>query len=1155
MKSIFNKLKSTVKQEQGMTLVEMLVAMALLMLIIFTFTPLFLQNFKNIRTAGEITQTSYEKASLIERLIANKGENAAGYEISVSDVPLTMTKDGDSTKTVSFGETTSAGTVNGTIIASNPNTPNSYSTFYTNDTTSRMLCFPSNLTDDFLTTDITVVPKGFAFNSDAESKTASAAGWHFKVSYTDEKGNKQTVGTQYYDIKFKKDGSTNVAVFTFKGGNNVICFEHSPLIIEYGQGVGDLQYSVEVEIGAPEIILVGEQASNGKYYYYATSGVDSNGHMDIIAKEMTGAPLTSAMNDVEWVEKGAGDDGNGGDNQYGYYVMGGDAGQVRRFWRNEKTGNYYWGGDVLNNYDNYLNESNDKSVASHENFNKTNTTQAMYKTIYRGEVSSGYVKSSEQNKHNLLFFYEGGLNIGDLNLGYGYQASAFNYFTANVTGNEDYYLTSSGVYKKNKKYGDDDEYYGVHADMDAEDYNKIIGWIEASDAVGSTLNINGYKKATDYEYADDSSLITITSVGAIKIDKSNSNYLSITGTSPNPYSEGKDVYPQQSYTLYCGYIPAVTDIYGWKTKGLVGWSQYVHVATLGAAYSSKSNSWYPTGLFGDIETVSTRLVGSVFGSLSYRDLLNYCDENTKDKDSRYPWPEVRDTYYYKPGTTVNSVSVAGQLLSGQGEDYYITAGNEIDITVGYLSEPYALGSQRPTSVVITNSVKSGDYFAIPNKDEGNYGEYNHAFFSGGLRNNVTMLDADSFHDDITGNNISVAVGYSLSYLFQNYSYISRLAQAYNTGLVYIRATGDGNYKDETGSMESGKGWSLKKETNVFHQFYGTDQYQDGSGNMTALGWNTYYHRAYFNLTYDNTRSPQVKYAPTIIEGAIKSDGVTRQYGTNCHPMAQTECSTVRWGLTWDSKPQFMWGTKNGSLFSWNYDYENPENSKITSVTKEFESYMWADRIGITRTVYLDDKGEVKSGPTYQKLRSSNDRAQFYDYTSVKNGTSDKYGFVSVLKDITDVEYADDCWVAVGTQSGKAPEQYCATNNCYSGNGEAASYINVKYCYDEANHLYAWKAVKIDNATNINFISITYSQGVWYLTGYVDKDNDGENDLDENAVIYYTTNPSDAASWKLARTHRKDGSYNSTTATAVYYDASGNKQEIDLTGINSIASQG
>lgn len=1126
MKSIFKSIKSTVKQKQGMTLVETLVAIALIMLIIFTFTPLFLQNFKNIRTAGEVTKSSYEKASLLERLIANKGENAPGYEISVSDVPLTMTKDGDTDKSVSFGSDSSAGQVHGTIIASNPNTPNSYSTFYVSDNTSRMLCFPSNLTDDFLTTEITLVPKGFAFNPTAENKNADQAGWHFKVSYTDENGNKQTVGKQYYDIVFKKDGATNVAVFTLKGGNNVICFEHSPLVIEYGQGVGDLQYSTKIEVGAPEIILVGEKASDGKYYYYATSGVDEYGRMDLIAKEMTGSPLKSAMNDVEWVGVGSGDDGNGGDNKYGYYVMGGDAGQVRRFWRNEKTGNYYWGGDYLNNYDSYLNETDDSTVASHETFTRENTTQAMYKTIYRGNADSPY--SHDASKHNQLFFYDGGV----LGIGYGYQAATYNYFTANVTGTEDYYLTASGVFKLRDRKGLW-EHYGVYADMKPSEYEAIIGWLSPKDAGGKALNIDGYKKATNYEYADDNSLITITSVGAVKIDTDNPNYYEIKADSV----QTKNVYPKNSYTLYCGYIPSVTDVYGWKTKAAGGWSRYVHVGSLGAAYSAKDNLWYPTGLFGDIKTVSTRLSNNVFSSMGYRDLLNYCDKYCPDKKIKYPEPGYNQSIVYKPGKTVNGMYVAGQLLVGYGQDYYLTAGREIDITVGYLSEPYAIGVENPTTVVIDNNLKSGDFFKDPN----GRGIYNHAFCSSGLRNNVTMLDMDSFHDDITGNNISVAVGYSLSYLFSNNYWVTTLTHAYNTGLVFIRASGDGSDKDEVGSMKSGKGWSLKKETNVFHQFYGTDQYQDGKYTETALGWDTNYHKAYFNLSYNSDKVPQPGYSPSLEEK-------TSTFGTNCHPMADAECTTVRWGLTWDTKPQFMWGTNNGSLFSWNYDYEKPTNSKITSVTKEFESYMWADRIGVT-TVWFD-----VTGLTLKKLRDYNKCEKFYDYTSVKNGNSETYGFVSVLKGITDVEYADDYWVAVGTQSGKSPEQYCASQYCYSGNGKAASYINVKYCYDEENHLYAWKAIKIADETNINFISITYSEGIWYLTGYKDENGNGKNDADEKAYIYYSKDPSDAGAWKRVKTQGADGKYTDDT-TAVFFDASGNKRDIDLAGVNAMASQG
>ena len=561
---------------------------------------------------------------------------------------------------------------------------------------------------------------------------------------------------------------------------------------------------------------------------------------------------------------------------------------------------------------------------------------------------------------------------------------------------------------------------------------------------------------------------------------------------------------------------------------------------MGVAYSSNNiytpsgilnpggtGAWYPTGLFGDSKASSTKLDAEIFKSLKYEDLLNFFTSENPYKDIVYPRSTIKKPAYY---TAVNGS--AGQALGEQGNKYYLTSGEEIDITIGYLSHPFAIGLENPSTWLITGLTGSDYYFY---KFNGTGGKYDHSFQSAGLRDNVTMLDIDSYHDDITGNNISVAVGYTLGYLFSDYSWATRVNDISNMGVVYIRGSGDGSDNDTMGSMESGKGWSLKKETNVFHQFYGTDQYQDGSGNMTALGWNTSYHRSFFGISNSDSVPPSGLTAPNIIPG-------TKLYGTNTHPMNQTQCTTVRWGLTWDAKPQFMWGTDNGSLFSWGYDYETPTNSKITAVTKEFESYMWADRIGAT------------GGPTNRKLKNDGDRVQFYDYTSQKNSTSDVYGFVSVLSRITDVEFADDYWVAVGTQSGKAPETYCASQYCYSGNGKAGSYINVKYCYSEEKHLYAWKAIKIADETNINFISITYSEGIWYLTGYKDENGNGKNDADEKAYIYYTKDPSDAGAWKRVKTQGADGKYTDDT-TAVFFDASGNKRDIDLAGVNAMASQG
>ncbi len=1140
MKSNLFAAKRTLGSKKGMTLVELLVSLTLLMLIILTFTPLFVQNFRNIRTAGEVTSQSYEKASLLERLIANKGNNAAGYEISVSDVPIEMSKEGDASTSISFGENTSAGVVNGTIIASNPYSLNSYSTFYTNDNTSRMLCFPNTLNDDFLTKKITVVPKGFKFNSAAENKNADQSGWHFRIRVTDSNGNKKTVDKQYYDIQYKKDGSDTVAEFTLKGGNDVICFENSPLYIEYGQGVADLQYSVKVEIGAPEIIFVGEQASDGEYYYYTTSGVDvDSGKLDLIAKKMSGdAELVSAMNDVEWVAEGKGDNGKGGVNEYGYYVMGGDAGQIRRFWKQKDyiagsdSENYCWGGDNVVNYSRYayLDKDGNASSDSYETLSKTKTTQAQFKSIFR---SGQEIVEVDGVKVNQLFNSTKAVTVTNN----GYKALSTNYFTANVTAADynNFFLTLGVVAKIENKY----EYYGADPDASKSEYKELTSWLTGGDTYASKLNVEGYKEATDYEYADDTSLITITSVGAIQINSSNSNYIESQGNT----ALNNNVYPTQSYTLYCGYIPAVIDTWALKNRAFMsGYNNiYGHAATIGAVFGDNGSvaSWYPAGKFGDIHTTSTAISTSIVkdkSELSYEKLLNFTSHNSADKDTKYPYTGKKNSTFYKAGQTVEGVTAVGLALPAEGNEYYITASEEVDVSIGYLSHPFAICLANPAYPIISGATGS-DYYFKKYVDES--GKYDHSFYSSGLRDNVTMLDVASYHDDITGNNISIAVGYSLGYIFNDAHYQNHLGQVMNTGVVYIRSSGDGDEKDTVGSLESGKGWSMKKETNVFHQFYGIDQYQDGTGTVAALGWDTYHHRAYYNIsTDDNSGGDDSKYpggsdsgSPIAVEGDVN-------FGTNSHPMAQTECTTVRWGLTWDVKPQVMWGTKNGSMFSWNYDYENPKNSKITSVTKEFESYLWADRIGETKPI-----------------KSSANKKYHYDYTSVNAGTSDEYGFISCIESITDVEYGDNYWVVCGTQSGKAPSQYCASNKCYSGNGQAASYINVKYCYNDESNLYAWKAVAVSQATNVNFISITYSQGVWYLTGYVDSNGNGENDLNEKAVIYYSKDPSDANAWKLARTQRKDGSYNSTSATALYFDTSGNKKEIDLTGVNAMASQG
>ena len=89
-----NKTKNGIKRlrsKNGMTLVEVLVAMTLLVLIIMVFTPLFMTYFRNTRTAGQVTRKTYERSSIMERLIANPdGSNDTGYETAVANMPITL---------------------------------------------------------------------------------------------------------------------------------------------------------------------------------------------------------------------------------------------------------------------------------------------------------------------------------------------------------------------------------------------------------------------------------------------------------------------------------------------------------------------------------------------------------------------------------------------------------------------------------------------------------------------------------------------------------------------------------------------------------------------------------------------------------------------------------------------------------------------------------------------------------------------------------------------------------------------------------------------------------------------------------------------------------------------------------------------------------
>ena len=305
--------REKLREKTGMTLTEVLVALAVLSIAIMCFLPLAQSSFKNIYTVGEATKSNYRAVGLIERLIGNNGANGA-YEVSTDNVPLQM-----QVKNIAIqANDGTMQSINGASIVSKPeNVEAGFSTFICDSVTAKMVCYPSHISDDFLTKTITLYAAGFRFSDVSE----------FQLSYTDSTGTLQTVpGGTYNDsnpycrIKIDKDNAS-IAYLTLVGDNDYIRFENSPLHVKYRV------YELDIEIDAPTVIMVGEEAADGNYYYYVTSGEpDEDGNLDIVRKKMNSVDplgrisgnitLSSAMNDVEWVAAGEGDNGAGGVNQY-----------------------------------------------------------------------------------------------------------------------------------------------------------------------------------------------------------------------------------------------------------------------------------------------------------------------------------------------------------------------------------------------------------------------------------------------------------------------------------------------------------------------------------------------------------------------------------------------------------------------------------------------------------------------------------------------------------------------------------------------------------------------------------------------------------------------------------------------------------------------
>ena len=593
---MFKRIKALIENKKGLTLVETLVALTILALLVFCIAPLFLVNLDTIRVSGDKAVTVHRNAGLMQKILGNfeTGDDTSneGYDIDVASADVTL----------SGNEISYTVKAQGDLLVTNPNNiSEGFATVKADSPDSTFQVFPKSLTDDFKEAYLTVAAIGFSFVDEPGSSIyelyCNKGGTLTKLTYGDDYIMQRVVSSD-------PTVQNRVMQIILYGGTDVN-FSNSPLTFKY-KG-----YTKTIQVDAPSMIMVGEKSADG-YRYYVTRGEtekdeSGNDRLIVLEKYMDDVPLTSAMNDVAWVSAedadkyAVGADGE----KYGYYVMCGDNGQIRRFWQNPTTGNYYWGGDHT-----YYTDINLNRVEGNSYVNAVDTlsTSVSYKFLARRgapthEGTDGYQLvhgttgsaskdprkdnamastanmwtvtaldggASSQNAYfyasdgKILYYYmDEGLKSGDHSGG----------LLAEQVGDGSFTALRDNVFGKTSYNGRKFRGTGYYNEWNFE----ALSWLRADQ--DSYYTIQGIDPSSVNRNAYP---ITLTSVGAIVLQGSSSigddqPYAGSTSYANYDVSDGGAViqssvanYPTSTYTLYCGYIPSAYDV--WSRKAHDGCS-------------------------------------------------------------------------------------------------------------------------------------------------------------------------------------------------------------------------------------------------------------------------------------------------------------------------------------------------------------------------------------------------------------------------------------------------------------------------------------------------------------------------------------------------------------------------------------------------------
>lgn len=1282
--------KSYLKSKKGMTLVELLTAMTILTLMIFLFAPLMLSYLETVNVSGNKMTQIQEESGILQVLLGG-GVAKDGYTVPVNNVPMSLTSPAANVGGSSVPAATITSNVKAYGLSSrgtepdedgNINIGNGYTTITTDElgSGSGIRLFPSSLTDDFQKAYITIYGNGINFTlNDCE---LSATGLTSEIPLT--KGVD-------YDLEYHPDADaseTNMLLLTVYGGGDKVSFETSPLLFKHSGNI------YEIQVDAPMMIMVGEKSlvaddDGNQYHYYVSRGeIDDDGDLLIHRRVMNTTDdendstvsasnpikLTSAMNDVEWVpaESASADNGSASsDDTYGYYVMCGDEGQVRRFWKRpnssitteegttvEVDGNYYWGGDYTY-YTDYdfvqVNASDGSSI------NSTDKNGNAYEgKVYSTDTSFKFIAQRDATNT------QSGFNVGSKE----YSVAGVNTSTAllrslsvvSVTRADDgeFYGRDGEVYFYKLKKNSSSTYPTVTEARARSSFSGVSpnewvnticdyahGWLETKD--NSYFEVNGVDTST---VNTDSYPITLTSVDAIRITSPNKtdvtndgSYYFVSAGDGDTIAENATTnmnYPQENYTLYCGYIPAMMDLFASRTASVGGSYKYPTVWEGTYGHSDGTDGTFyeiptATGLTraGNRKTLQDnahlytywRMTLGVApyltsgsdltidttkqGNLAFYRKYTSWFTNYYDYLVHYPYTNLQYCItgkFYDQETYTNHRDKVDALFTNFANDNYtlaspnilinttdgaqqnVTNGEVVDITISYLSHPFAIA-------VAANPTDDLTYDQSNDKDSGQ------VFYWNNRRETITFLDSATTDIPSGENDISVSlmVGYLLGgtveYGASADNTFVNVGSVMNNGIVFLRA---GNY--EVGKQNSANGqtyeyyakdsdgYKLAAESNVFHQFYylnsrtdsgfhGEDWAEPSKGNHIGNLYGAEY--------WQNNRHIQYR----SLKGGTTADNSTASSNfeyLRSHPMSNTKVNCVAWGTTWNGFPEAMWGTENGTVLSWwvNTGIMGSDHSSNDwndrSVDAEIQSYKWIDNcnnvtFALTSSQYKDSVGSAVWGTTSTAgtpfSPGSDNYKYFYDKGTQATNAWGSIGFINTLESINDIEYGDDLWIAAGDQSDKNPADYSAggtlglgnqTEGTYrnlkafldkDGDGRGGSWINVRYWVDiectgkhsDSNSTYHWTAVQISENPNYNIVQINQVNGMWIATGYIDGSNGGtlndEYDDGEKTVICWTYDPLTPC-----------GTEGGWSENVKMYDGTEEKPLTEMGGINSVAAR-